>query len=49
LIPDTSKIQNISSYRRFSTFVAGNPEADFKQSGDACNDLAYQAFQLGRQ
>lgn len=48
LIPDTSKVQAIPSFCRFSRFVAGVGDAPFKQSGDACNDLAHQALILGR-
>ena len=48
LIPDTKKIQSIPSYGRFAGLVCGNPQADFQRCGDVCNDLAYQAQQLGR-
>ena len=48
LIPDTSKVQAIPSYCRFSAFVVGNADANFQQAGDACNDLAHQAYMLGR-
>jgi hypothetical protein len=48
LIPDTSKVQAIPSFCRFSRFVTGKAAAGFIESGDACNDLAYQARQLGR-
>lgn len=46
-IPDTRKIQGIPSFRRFANFVCGSPRADFKQAGDVCNDLGYQAKRLG--
>lgn len=48
LIPDTTKIQGIPSYGRFAGLVCGNSNAAFQQCGDVCNDLAYQAQQLGR-
>jgi hypothetical protein len=48
LIPDTSRVQKIQSFCRFSKFVAGNANAPFTQAGGACNDLAYQAHRLGR-
>jgi hypothetical protein len=47
-IPDTTKIQGIPSYGRFAGLVCGNSNAAFQQCGDVCNDLAYQAQQLGR-
>jgi hypothetical protein len=48
LIPDTHKTRSIPSFKRFVRLVSGNPLADFQQCGDACNDLVYQAQQLGR-
>ena len=48
LMPDTTKLQGIPSYGRFAGLVCGNSNAAFQQCGDVCNDLAYQAQQLGR-
>jgi hypothetical protein len=48
LIPDTHRTRSIPSFKRFVRLVCGNPLADFRQCGDACNDLAHQAQQLGR-
>lgn len=48
LMPDTTKLQGIPSYSRFANLVCGNPIAEFQRCGDICNNLAYQAQQLGR-
>lgn len=48
LIPDTKKTRGVPSFCRFADLVCDNPQADFQQCGDVCNDLAYQAHRLGR-
>jgi hypothetical protein len=48
LIPDTHRVRSIPSFKRFARLVCGKPLADFQQCGDACNDLVYQAQQMGR-
>ena len=48
LMPDTQRLRSIPSFTRFARLVSGNANADFQQCGDVCNDLAYQAQQLGR-
>jgi len=47
LIPDTSKIKDVPSFQRFSKLVSGATDK-FKQAGNACDDLAHQAFRMGR-
>ena len=47
LITDTSKLEDIPSFARFSVLVTG-AVTDFQQPGTACNDLAYQASRMGR-
>ena len=48
LMPDTRQLQGIPSFTRFARLVSGKTNADFQLCGDACNDLVYQAQQLGR-
>ncbi|MEI7900257.1 MAG: hypothetical protein WCK89_08385 [bacterium] len=48
LIPDTNKVRKVHSFKRFANLVCGNPLADFQQCGDVCDNLVYQAHQLGR-
>jgi len=47
-IPDTSKVGRIPSFDRFSTLISGNAGANFQRPATTCDDLVYQAFQLGR-
>ena len=47
-IHDTHRVRQIPSFTRFASIVCGNPRADFQLCGDACNDLAYRAQQIGR-
>jgi hypothetical protein len=48
LIPDTSKIRKIPSFKRFGHLVSGNVTVRFQQSRESCDDLVHQAHQLGR-
>lgn len=48
LMPDTRQLQSIPSFTRFARLVSGKMNADFQRCGDVCNDLSYQAQQLGR-
>lgn len=46
--PDTRRVGEIDSFRRFSELLTGDPDADFKWCGDACADLVHQAAMLGK-
>lgn len=48
LIPDTHHVRTVPSFKRFAKLICNNPLADFRQCGEVCNDLAYQAQRLGR-
>ncbi len=48
LIPDTSRVRAIKSFKRFATLLTGKGDADFQHCGKVCDDLAYQAFKMGR-
>lgn len=47
-INNTSKLEKIESFARFSRLVAGDPSSAFQGSGDDCKDLGLAAYQLGR-
>ncbi len=48
LWPDTSRVDAIDSFQRFSKLLTGQDKAAFQQTGDACAALVHQAAQMGR-